>query len=617
MNHKERLKFVKDMTETALAHTAHPEPGEPQKLADGGNVSAQNIGAVAGGGAAGIPGAVVGGIAGNTGSLGNGGGLSFGDQGLAGGINDFLGTTDKFQAGSANIQAGTNQQQLNDAYTGAQSGLTQQQNLATAAQPGVAQGLGAQSALSGQLAARAAGTGPNPAQAALNQATGQNIQQQAALMAGQRGAAASPGLLAEAAARQGADTQQQAVGQSATLQAQQEVAAQQEQAGLSATQVNQGASAVQGVNNSQQNEQSILQGANTSANNAAVNMQSNVNNANAQTAIANQNAAQNTIGGILSGASSAIGGLFAHGGVVKMDKTGAVTDADARKKIPADAYALPGKRYPIHDEAHARHAMARISQNGTPAEKSKVKSAVQKKYPKLGAQKLAEGGEVAKPAPKPTGDTGKPPVTDSSPYDQTISNGIKNIKSAFGYADGGEVRHGYMKMLAAGGLATPVSLAPNSPSAPQSPIGQWLNSSQSPSTSGGPELLPIQQLGKPADYSKDLSPAKKAQSAVTGSAGALPGEDEDTFSQPLMAGGPQDDGPTDPNLLKSAQGGKIKAKDSSQKAVVGHDSYSNDKIPTELTEGEVVMDLDTLHDKGPIGQMARAVAKHIAQRNKK
>ncbi len=77
------------------------------------------------------------------------------------------------------------------------------------------------------------GVGPNPAQAALNQATGQNVANQAALMAGQRGAGANAGLLARQIAQQGAATQQQAVGQGATLQAQQQLNALQ---GLSAQQ---------------------------------------------------------------------------------------------------------------------------------------------------------------------------------------------------------------------------------------------------------------------------------------------------------------------------------------------------------------------------------------------
>jgi hypothetical protein len=57
----------------------------------------------------------------------------------------------------------------------------------------------------------------------------------------------------------------------------------------------------------------------------------------------------------------------------------------ARKALPAKAFAEPDKRkYPIENEAHARNAVSRVAQSGTPAEKSKVKSAVKKKYPSIG-----------------------------------------------------------------------------------------------------------------------------------------------------------------------------------------------------------------------------------------
>jgi hypothetical protein len=59
------------------------------------------------------------------------------------------------------------------------------------------------------------------------------------------------------------------------------------------------------------------------------------------------------------------------------------------------------------------------------------------------------------------------------------------------------------------------------------------------------------------------------------------------------------------------KGGKIPGK-----ASIDHDSLKNDDVPAMLTKGEVVIDLDTLKDKGPIGTMARAVAAHIQNRNK-
>ena len=56
-----------------------------------------------------------------------------------------------------------------------------------------------------------------------------------------------------------------------------------------------------------------------------------------------------------------------------------------RKKLPTGDFALPGRRYPINDASHARNALSRVSANGTPEEKAKVRAAVHRKYPSIGA----------------------------------------------------------------------------------------------------------------------------------------------------------------------------------------------------------------------------------------
>ena len=56
----------------------------------------------------------------------------------------------------------------------------------------------------------------------------------------------------------------------------------------------------------------------------------------------------------------------------------------ARKAIPTKSFALPGRRYPIEDASHARNALARVSQHGSPAEKKKVRAAVHRRYPGIG-----------------------------------------------------------------------------------------------------------------------------------------------------------------------------------------------------------------------------------------
>ena len=56
-----------------------------------------------------------------------------------------------------------------------------------------------------------------------------------------------------------------------------------------------------------------------------------------------------------------------------------------RKKLNNKSFALPGKRkYPIPDKSHARNALARVAQNGTPAEQKKVRAAVKKRFPSIG-----------------------------------------------------------------------------------------------------------------------------------------------------------------------------------------------------------------------------------------
>lgn len=59
----------------------------------------------------------------------------------------------------------------------------------------------------------------------------------------------------------------------------------------------------------------------------------------------------------------------------------------ARKALSRGSFALPGRRYPIEDANHARNALSRVSQYGTPAEKARVRGAVKRKYPNIGKKK--------------------------------------------------------------------------------------------------------------------------------------------------------------------------------------------------------------------------------------
>lgn len=58
-------------------------------------------------------------------------------------------------------------------------------------------------------------------------------------------------------------------------------------------------------------------------------------------------------------------------------------DAGARSHISTRNFALPGRRYPIHNLSHARNALARVAQYGSPEEIKKVRAAVYSKWPQL------------------------------------------------------------------------------------------------------------------------------------------------------------------------------------------------------------------------------------------
>ncbi len=61
--------------------------------------------------------------------------------------------------------------------------------------------------------------------------------------------------------------------------------------------------------------------------------------------------------------------------------------AKGRRRIKRSNFALPGRRYPIHDASHARNALARVAQSGTPAQKKAVRRAVRRKYPSIGKRR--------------------------------------------------------------------------------------------------------------------------------------------------------------------------------------------------------------------------------------
>jgi len=96
--------------------------------------------------------------------------------------------------------------------------------------------------------------------------------------------------------------------------------------------------------------------------------------------------------------------------------------AKTRNALPDSAFALPGRRYPIHDENHARNALARVAQHGTPAEQAKVKAAVRRRYPNIdvgGAEKSEATDVIVKDGIV----SGPNPFRDTADADDTMATG--------------------------------------------------------------------------------------------------------------------------------------------------------------------------------------------------
>lgn len=58
-----------------------------------------------------------------------------------------------------------------------------------------------------------------------------------------------------------------------------------------------------------------------------------------------------------------------------------------RKAIATRNFAGPDRSYPIEDASHARNALARASQNASPAVKAEVRRKVADKYPGIAIAK--------------------------------------------------------------------------------------------------------------------------------------------------------------------------------------------------------------------------------------
>jgi len=56
---------------------------------------------------------------------------------------------------------------------------------------------------------------------------------------------------------------------------------------------------------------------------------------------------------------------------------------ERRDEIPGKEFALSGRRYPIHDENHARAALS-MAHYASPAEQAEIRRKVHARYPSIG-----------------------------------------------------------------------------------------------------------------------------------------------------------------------------------------------------------------------------------------
>lgn len=54
-----------------------------------------------------------------------------------------------------------------------------------------------------------------------------------------------------------------------------------------------------------------------------------------------------------------------------------------RKALPSKDFAGPKKSYPIPNLSHARNALSRVSENGSPTVKAMVRAEVHRRFPQI------------------------------------------------------------------------------------------------------------------------------------------------------------------------------------------------------------------------------------------
>ena len=229
-------------------------------------------------------------------------------------------------------QSGLQPGQLGQTYEDQKKAMEQMAAFVAAPQPGGAQALAAQQALSTQLGAMGRGEGPSAAQAMIQQQSNQLAAQQAALMGSQRGASQNVGLVGRQAAQAGMQAQQQALGQAAILRQQEQLSALEQLRALSGQQVGQQQTGL-GMYG-----QSALQ-----AQQQALNAQAQQEQLRTEMAKQQESTRGGIIGGLFSGVGAALSGGLGGAGKAAAAKGGMSTGANLSRSVPMDSYAQGGQ----------------------------------------------------------------------------------------------------------------------------------------------------------------------------------------------------------------------------------------------------------------------------------
>lgn len=488
--------------------------------------------------------------------------------GVLGQQQNFSGQLQNAGGVGAQVGAISQQQALNNAL---RSGIDYQQS----AVGGLGNIAGQQYGTEQQLQGVANGTGPNPAMAALNQQTGQNVANQAALMAGQRGAGANIGLLARQAAQQGAATQQQAVGQGATMQAQQSLnalgqmgAQQQAEAGTQ--------QAIAGIGGQQLGMQQ-----------AGIGQQANIGAGltGAQQAALGQQAAQaNTIAGQQIGATTA------------------ATQAQLANTQQQQQALAAYNNSLVSGQNSVNAGNAGITQAGMGNQANLSGGLLQGVGSGLMTAFGAEGGEVQKLA---FGDAvTAPSVPAATPLAAAETQGqaaAQGPQSQFG-----KFLNGFLNKDESG--------KNQSGEGSQNTQGQSQLFQGSKSTGKGVGALIGALAGQAGagSLAGDVGDAGAALGADAGATAAGAGTEAAAGGGAEVAAEAGAEALASGGLAKA--GGHVKAKTPAQKAVKKGDSYANDKVPAMLSEGEIVLPREVTMGKDPTRGAAEFVQKVLAKR---